>query len=275
MGWRRPSWVWDTRHNRMTISPGRVVIQATIDDAPHFTPEMRAEAIARYPAWEAEARLWGRPAIGKGKVFPIEEEKIKCDAFEIPKHFPQIIGVDFGYDHPFAACRCAWDRDNDIWYIVASYREREASAPIHAAALRPWGLWIPIAWPHDGFKHDFGSGDQLAGQYRTHGLNMLEEHATHEEGGFGLEAGIQDMLERMQTGRWRVFSGNDEWFGEFRMYHRAGKTHDGVQITQIVKIKDDLISASRYGLMMKRFADTEPRLRERTRTAGGPLAWMG
>lgn len=209
-------------------------------------------------------------------MFPIDEETLKCEAFEIPKHFPQIIGVDFGYDHPFAACRCAWDRDNDIWYIVASYREREASAPIHAAALRPWGLWIPCAWPHDGLQHDKGSGDQLAGQYRSHGLNMLHDHATHEEGGIGLEAGIQEMLERMQTGRWKVVApGNENWFGEFRMYHRAGKTTAGIMVTQVVKAVDDLLSASRYALMMKRFADTAPVARPPVRLAGGPMAWMG
>lgn len=250
----------------MTISPDRIAIQATLDDAGHFTADERKAIAASYPEWEREARAYGRPAIGKGRVFQIDEEKLKCEAFEIPKHFPQIIGVDFGYDHPFAACRCAWDRDDDIFYIIASYRESGVSAPIHAAALRPWGLWVPIAWPHDGLQHDKGSGDQLAAQYRSHGLNMLHEHATHEEGGNGLEAGVQDMLECMQTGRWRVFPGNDSWFGEFRLYHR----NNG----QIIKVRDDLLSASRYARMMRRFADVAPTSRARVRISGGPHGWM-
>jgi hypothetical protein len=54
------------------------------------------------------------------------------------------------------------------------------------------------------------------------------------------------MLQRMQTGRWKVFSICTEWFEEFRLYHRK----DG----RIVKERDDLISASRYALMMKRYA---------------------
>jgi hypothetical protein len=252
----------------MTVSSGRIVIQATIDDALHYTPKQREAIIASYPAWEAEARVKGVPALGSGRVFPIEEDKLRCEAFEIPRHFPQIIGVDFGYDHPFAAARCAWDRDDDIFYVVATYRESGASAPIHAAALRPWGLWVPIAWPHDGLQHDKGSGDQLAAQYRTHGLNMLGEHATHEEGGYGVEAGVQDMAERMVTGRWRVFPGNDSWFAEFRLYHRKAG--------QIVKERDDLISASRYALMMKRYGDTPPRDKSRdVRTVGGSYSWMG
>jgi Terminase RNaseH-like domain/Terminase large subunit, T4likevirus-type, N-terminal len=252
----------------VTVSAGRIVIQATIDDALHYSESQREAIIASYPPWEQEARVKGIPSLGSGRVFPIAEDALRCEAFEVPRHFPQIIGVDFGYDHPFAASRCAWDRDDDIFYVVATYRESGASAPIHAAALRPWGLWIPIAWPHDGLQHDKGSGDQLAAQYRTHGLNMLGEHATHEEGGFGLEAGIQDMMERMLTGRWRVFPGNDSWFSEFRLYHRKAG--------QIVKERDDLISASRYALMMKRFADVRRAPSDRNaRLAGGQHGWMG
>ena len=48
-----------------------------------------------------------------------------------------------------------------------------------------------------------------------------------------------------------VFSTCGGWLEEFRLFHRK----DGV----IVKKKDDRISASRYGMMMLRFAVTEPR----------------
>lgn len=54
--------------------------------------------------------------------------------------------------------------------------------------------------PHDGL-HDKGSGAELAAQYKTNGLKMLEEHATHAAGGNGVEAGITEMLERMRTDR--------------------------------------------------------------------------
>ena len=127
------------------------------------------------------------------------------------------------------------------------YREREATPHTHAAAVKPWGDWIPVAWPHDGLQHDKGgSCEQLAAQYRRHGLAMLAQHATFEDGSNGVEAGILDMLERMQTQRWKVFATCTMWFGEFRLYHRD----EG----RIVKLQDDLISASRYALMMKRFA---------------------
>jgi hypothetical protein len=66
-------------------------------------------------------------------VFPIAEDAILCDPIQIPKHWHQIVGMDFGWDHPFAATRNAWDKDNDTWYVVASYREAKATPPIHVA----------------------------------------------------------------------------------------------------------------------------------------------
>ena len=79
---------------------------------------------------------------------------------------------------------------------------------------------------------------------------MLETHATHTSGGFGTEAGISEMLSRMVTGRLKVDRHLSAWFDEFRMYHRKeGK---------IVKIRDDLMSATRIGCMMLREAKAEP-----------------
>ena len=39
-------------------------------------------------------------------------------------------------------------------------------------------------------------------------------------GGNGVEAGLMEMLDRMQTGRLKVFAGLDDWMQEFRLYHR-------------------------------------------------------
>jgi len=225
---------------------GTIVTTMTIEDAEHYSPEERAAIIASYPAHEREARTKGIPTLGSGRICPIADEEIKVEPFEIPAHWPQICGIDFGWDHPFAAARIAWDRDADTIYVIGEYRQREASPIIHAASLRPWGDWIPVAWPHDGLQHDKGSGEQLAAQYRAQGLSLTPERATFEDGTNGVEAGVSDMLQRMQTGRWKVFSTCQSWLEEFRLYHRE----DG----KIVKERDDLISASRYALMMKRVA---------------------
>lgn len=243
----------------------RSIVRMTIDDAEHYTTEQRAAIVASYPEHEREARVKGIPTLGSGRVFPIADEKISVEAFTIPREFARIIGLDFGWDHPFAAVSSAWDRDADVWYVTACYREAKATPVIHSASVKPWGAWIPCAWPHDGLQHDKGSGDQLASLYQAQGLNTLPERATFEDGGNGVEAGVIEMLDRMQTGRFKVFSHLTEWFDEFRLYHRK----DG----KIVKERDDLLSATRYGVMMKRFAEVEPS----ARTIGARRAgsWMG
>lgn len=231
----------------------RSVVQMTIDDAEHYTQAERDAIVASYPPHEREARVRGIPSMGSGRVFPIEESKIVIDPIPIPGHWVQINGMDFGWDHPFAAVNLAWDRDADCLYLVKEYAERETTPVVHAASIKPWGDWVPCAWPHDGLQHDKGSGVPLKDQYVTQGLKMLPEKATFEDGSVGVEAGVMEMLDRMKTGRWKVFSTCTGWIGEFRLYHRV----DGL----IVKERDDRISASRYAMMMRRFAITKPSAR--------------
>lgn len=227
----------------------RSVTSMTIDDAEHYSAEERAKIVASYPAHEREARTKGIPTLGSGRIFPVPEEDITVTPFVIPKHWVQIAGIDFGWDHPTAAAHLAWDRDADIVYVVKDYRKREAPVVLHAAALKPWGSWLPWAWPHDG-NNDTAAGENLATQYKVQGLPFLPERATFDDGSNSVEAGLMDMLDRMMTGRWKVFSTCTDWFEEFRLYHRK----DG----KVVKERDDVLSASRYALMMKRFAETEP-----------------
>ncbi len=245
--------------------PGTHVTQMTIEDAQHYTPEQRAAIIATYPAFEREARTKGIPQLGSGRVFPIDQDEISVAPFAIPSHWVQIAGLDFGWDHPSAGVRLAWDRDADCLYVVAAHRAREQTPAMFAAAVRPWGDWLPWAWPHDGLQHDKGSGEQLAAQYRAQGLKMLPMRATFEDGSFGVEAGIAEMFDRMQTGRLKVFSHLNQWFQEFNLYHRK----DGL----IVKEGDDLMSATRYAMMMKRKAEVQNKVATpvvRTRAQG----WM-
>ncbi len=109
----------------------------------------------------------------------------------------------------------------------------------------------------------------LADQYRVQGLNMLPERATFENGDSGVEAGIMEMLQRMQTGRLKIFRNCVEFFEERRMYHRK----DG----KIVKERDDIISAVRYGLMMLREATTKTQTSYQHQESfnSSPTSWMG
>ena len=102
---------------------------------------------------------------------------------------------------------------------------------------------IPLNTPQEGIE-------ELEFAVKKLGLKMLDEHATHASGGMGIEAGITEMLERMQTGRFKVFRGQEQWMEEFRYYRRE----EGL----IVKERDDLISSTRYAIMMRRSARQSP-----------------
>jgi Terminase RNaseH-like domain len=177
---------------------------------------------------------------------------IACDR-DFPPHWPRIGGMDFGWTHPFAAVELVWDRDTDTVYVSKTHRLKEASPIAHAAALRAWGKELRWSWPRDGNRQTLeGAGIALAAQYRDQGLNMLTEFAHYVEGtgqkSVSVEAGLMDMVQRMESGRFKVFKHLNDWFEEFRLYHRK----DG----RVVAEGADLMCATRYAVMMLRHAST-------------------
>ena len=258
-------------------SPGTHVTSMTIHDAEHYTDEQRAAIIATYPEHERKARTEGIPQLGSGRVFPFDKSLIACQSFPIPDHWPQGCGLDFGWDHPSAGVRLAWDRDSDCLYVTAAHRAKAQTPMMFTAATLPWGAWLPWAWPHDGKqsggKFDAQDQQQLQAIYKKHGLSMLFQHAQFEDGTNGVEAGITEMYERMETGRLKVFAHLLDWFEEFELYHRK----DGL----IVKLNDDLISATRYAMMMKRLFVTQKKKAKVREEEYGPgpradgLGWLG
>jgi phage terminase large subunit-like protein len=247
-------------------SPDRIVTTMTLDDVDHYTAEEKAKIAASYAPHEREARIKGVPSLGSGRIFPVAEAMIACEPRDFPKHWPRIGGMDFGWDHPFAAVELAWDRDTDTVYVSRCYRVREATAIAHAAALRSWGKELLWAWPRDGRRETLeGAGIALAKQYEAQGLDMLHQHAQFEDGSVSVEAGIADMLIRMESGRFKVFKHLNDWFEEFRLYHRKdGRVH---------KEGDDLMAATRYGVMMLRYARTNEPPKSR-RPYRGRAGWM-
>ena len=233
---------------------GSHVTEMTIYDALHYTDEDWKRIIEKYPVHERDARAMGIPIMGSGRVFDTDEQVFSELPPFIPSHWPRLAAMDIGFDHPTAVIWFAWDRDTDTVHLYDCYRVREALPPIHAAAIRAKGAWIPVAWPHDALQR--ASGVQVAQQYRACNVKMLPQKATHPPekgklegtGGYGFEAGVMEMATRLKTSRLKVAKHLADWFEEYRLYHRE----KGL----IVKENDDLMSATRIGLMMLRHATT-------------------
>jgi phage terminase large subunit-like protein len=225
----------------------RDVVQMGIIDALHIPKEQHAALIAQYLPHQRIARIYGGIMRGEGLIFTTPEESLKEPPItQIPPFWVKIWGIDFGIGHPFAAALLLWDRDEDVIHVHTTIRMADALSIVHADSIKRIGADVPVAWPRDGTERDSHSGEPLASIYKKHGLAMLGEHATWSEGGLSTYAGVKEMDERMKTGRFKVANHLEEFFQEYRNYHYK----DG----KIVKIKDDILSAVRIGIMMKRHA---------------------
>lgn len=222
---------------------------ATWEDAPHLNLDERERLANSYPAHEVDARTKGVPMMGEGRVFIISEDEIKISPREIPSHWARIKGVDFGIDHPSAIVDIAWDRDRDIVYITRVWRKKGAEHEEHAAAINAVDSWVPVAWPHDGTNREKSSGVRLKDFYLQKGVRMLGKSACYANDKLGsqpVEPVILEVQERARNGGLKVFATCNEFFDEYRNYHRK----DG----KLVKVRDDVLKAFFYGLMMKRYA---------------------
>lgn len=255
--------------------PGMYMQRATWADAPHLTEKTKELLLGMYPEWQRDMRTKGMPLMGSGLIFDVGDSEFKCDPFEIPDHWWLINGMDFGWDHPQAHVQIAHDRDEDVFYVTHAWKKSRTVPAMAWDAIKPWAQGVPTSWPSDGLQSEKSSGRQQRDAYQDAGWQMLPEHATWTNGGVGVEAGLVDIYARMQNGKFKVFSNLHEWFDEKLNYHRD---EDG----KIVKVRDDLLSATRYAIMMARYAKQKaavgrpkPVLKPKIRPPAGAGNWMG
>lgn len=218
-------------------------------DAPHMTEEKKERLLAQYPEHQRKMRSEGEPMLGHGRIYDIADEFIECEPFDIPKFWSVIVGMDFGWDHPQAFIKLAYDPDNDIVYETNSWKASKVSANEAWGAVKSWAKNIPVAWPADGLMHEKGRDvtAQQKDHYQDAGFKMIHEHATWSNGGNSVEHGLYEILDRQRKGKYKIFKGQPDLMAEQRQYHRDEKG-------KIVKVGDDIMDARRYAYMMLRYA---------------------
>ena len=273
------------------LAKRRTHVQMALTDAKHMTQDKIDATLSMYPRHEWAARRDGSPHLAGGLIFSASPEDLSeppwalsatAPGLQLPQHWPLLWAVDFlhsGGDnsdsaaaHAFAAVLLAWDREEDACHILQGFKTRDGLPLVHADRIKSIAANVPVAWPHDGNVRDM-HGDEIAHIYKRLGLNMLGSHATFVEGGYSTEAGLLDMENAMRRGKWKVNSLFADWFQEIRLYHRDKNG-------QIVKVNDDLMSASRIGWMARRFARCVPlgsKVRKLVRPLGAPQIdpWSG
>lgn len=225
------------------ISPGKYVVNATWDDAPHLSTEDKAELLAGLPPHMRDARSKGVPQLGSGAIYPIPESEVKIDDFAIPEHWKKWYGFDVGWNATGAAF-FAMNPDTKEKFIYSVYKQGKAEPSIHASAISSRGDWIRGAIDPASKGRAQRDGIQLLQVYSDLGLELIVADNA-------VEAGLYQVWQELAAGTLKVFASCLPWFEEFRMYRRDDNG-------KVVKQHDHLMDCTRYGVMTDDIARYKP-----------------
>lgn len=216
------------------VSASKFLVTAGWEDAPHLDAQTKADMLRETPPYLRKARSEGVPSIGAGAIYPVEADDFLVDPFPIPDYFRRCFALDVGWNRT-AALWGAHDLDTDTVYLTSEHYRGQAEPPIHAAAIKARGEWIPGVIDPASRGRNQVDGRRLFSMYRGLGLTLhLADNA--------VEAGIYAVWERLSTGKLKVFRSLQHWRREHMFYRRDEKG-------AIVKKDDHLMDCTRYLLL--------------------------
>lgn len=213
------------------ITKSKYMVMAGWDDAPHLDDATKQTLLDSYPPHERDARTKGIPSLGSGAIYPVPESEFVVDPFAIPEFWPRVYGLDVGWNRT-AAIWGALDRSDGTLYLYTEHYKGQAEPSVHATAIRARGEWIPGVIDPASRGRGQRDGEQLLADYVNLGLKIVAAQNARE-------AGIYQVLERLSTGRIKIFKTCRNLLAEIRIYRRDEKG-------RIVKENDHLCDAMRY-----------------------------
>ena len=225
--------------------PSRLIVRIGWADAPHLTEEYKNNTRAATPSYQLPAVEFGIATRGAGAVYQIDESRIVCDPFAIPSHFRWVFGFDGGF-HNTAVVWIAYDADKDTAYVVSDYCDggvdRASEEPIdysiHAARIRARNMILAgfeVPGVGDAAAINQSNGDKILTLYKAAGINLSLADKS-------VDLGISAVLERLASGKLKVFKTCEGWLKEFRNYAVDEKG-------KIVKKNDHRMDATRYAIV--------------------------
>ncbi|HEY8780151.1 MAG TPA: hypothetical protein VIM16_00915 [Mucilaginibacter sp.] len=228
----------------------RFLIQLDWDDAPHLSDEVKKELLASIPEYQRDARSKGIPQLGSGAIYPIPQIDIEIGDIEIPEHWERWYGMDVGWNAT-AVVWFARNPDTDERYITSVYKMGKEKPIVHASAIKARGAWVKGAVDPASRGRSQEDGRQLLQTYMDEGL-----HLTCADN--AVESGLYKVWQLLATGQLKVFKSCAPWWDEFRIYRRDDKG-------KVVKEKDHLMDAMRYGIMSENEVADVPISRRKTK----------
>jgi len=215
-------------------NPEKWVVSATWDDCPHLSQKWKDAQLQEYSANERDARSKGIPALGSGRVYPIDEEFVVVRPFKIPSYWKKSYGLDPGWNAT-AAVWIAEDPATNVKYVYSEYKHGKVIDLIHADAIKRRGEWMQGAIDPHGAKHKRDDGTDKIDYFISLGLNLIP-------GNGDPTTGISKLLAQFESGALKIFITCEELLNEIRVYK-----YDLNDPNKIAKNQEDhLLDALRY-----------------------------
>lgn len=209
------------------------------DDAPHLQPphiskEELDEYESRVLPHQRQARRYGRPSLGAGAIYPVDEASFLIPPIEIPEHWQRGYALDPGWNVT-AALQGAYNPDTRTYYLTDEFYGQKNEPVVHSRGIKAMLAWPTLKGCIDPAGDNVGNqkdGAKMKQEYEDLGLRLMKaNNAVH--------AGLRRVLILLQTGRLKVFNTLVYWLREFRLYRRDEKG-------KIVKQNDHLMDDTRY-----------------------------
>lgn len=199
----------------------KMYVQAGWDDVPHLDEREKKRQLATMLPYQIAARTKGEPTLGSGAIYALPESDVKVKAFHVPWTWPRGYGLDVGWNRT-AAGFFTQEIGTGIYYLYDEHYMSAGEPASHAMGIRARGEFLVGAIDPAANGRSQEDGRRLIDSYQALGLNLVNaDHA--------VEAGIMDTWTLLISGRLKVFDKCENWFREFRKYHRdeAGKIVKG------------------------------------------------
>lgn len=235
-------WLYQIVQRRYT-DPDSHVIQFASTINPNFSQEEFENLRITMPDWKFAMRYEGRFKRPAGMIYSdfIDEyapDGHKIAPFEIPPHWPQIVGVDPGAVH----CAILWlaqDPDTGIWYLHREALEGRLSTPEVAQSTRD----VAIAHNWNVLSYQVGQpGEvQVRTDWQAAGVPNVRAPSVHD-----VESGIDRVIGLLRERRLRIFDSCVGTLDELGRYSRVLDASN--QPTERIKDKETFhrLDALRY-----------------------------
>lgn len=179
------------------INKHKYVVSQTWEETPHLSPDTIEMLLNSYPPHQRDCRSRGIPMMGSGAVYPVSEDMITTQPFEIPPYWKRWVGCDVGWKF-WAAVWFAENPDTNEIFVTGEYKLGETIAAIHAENIKARGHF-PIAIDTAAHGRSQNDGVVIYDQLADKGLDLHNADKA-------VEAGLWEVLELMTTGRLKIFS---------------------------------------------------------------------